>query len=350
MKAPSQFGMASQMENVDADIIRITSTLHRSCRYVGVVIEGAVDRIRDNSENPEVRYHALEWKTFGIPAAHNAAFQPDPVVGYMDLFAYIIQMRDYFSDGAGSEYFREWQPIAIKACDTLVYYMRDNAERLSKSGDISPLENELVRWAGDHPLEENLYVRRNVTDFLDSLILKTEFDMSLMLGSMVKSMVDLNGRMSIMAEHMPKQMRWQGEMLLESGMITRQDLDKFMGSVESAVTTLDTLVTTSPALANALLDSLYIKMNTLLLSVDDQRVATLDVLAQERAIITDFIGLQREIVEREFGVLADSVVLEFWNRGQETIDRLVIQLAVAGSILAVVAFLCGLAFGRIFRR
>jgi len=222
--------------------------------------------------------------------------------------------------------------------------------RTLQQGSFYVMSKCIEKWAEQYPLEGNLYVRRSVTDFMDSLTLRANYDVAHMMGSMVQSMEDLNGRLSIMAEYLPKQLRWQGEMLLESGMITRQDLDRFHGNLDITIGTLDSLVAASPTLVNEILDSLYAKLNALLLSVDHQRMATLEVLAHERATIIEFIELQREIIERDAGVLADSAVNEFWNRGQETIDRLVIQLAVAGGILAVVTFLFGLIFGRIFRK
>ena len=82
-------------------------------RHFAIEIERAADSIRAVTDEPAVRRHALLWKMYAIPAAHEAVLLPDPAMSIMDIWAFAKQMERYFDGGAGRDVFGAHQQIAL---------------------------------------------------------------------------------------------------------------------------------------------------------------------------------------------------------------------------------------------
>ncbi len=57
-------------------------------RLFSMEIERAADSICAVADAPSIRRHALLWKMYAIPAAHEAVLLPDPALSIMDVWAF----------------------------------------------------------------------------------------------------------------------------------------------------------------------------------------------------------------------------------------------------------------------
>lgn len=84
-------------------------------RLFSTEIERAADSIRAMTREPSIRRHALLWKMYAIPAAHEAVLLPDPALSIIDAWVFARQMEEYFDRGAGQDVFGPHQGIALAA-------------------------------------------------------------------------------------------------------------------------------------------------------------------------------------------------------------------------------------------
>jgi hypothetical protein len=265
----------------------------------------------------------------------------------MDLWAYSAQLQDFFTVGAGKDHFGEYQPIAVDACELIIHELTETAKKLVITGDVSRAVGKLTSWTEAHPLGDRLYVRRSITDFMDSVFAETaDWSMSMVATSMAESIDDLNGRFSIIAEHAPRQARWQAEMLLETGLITREDFARLLHGVESATRILDSAVQASPEIVNAAMDTLFEKMDALVQSIDTKRIATLDALTAERIAITGFIDQQRLAIKADMDEIVARSLDGVRAEAEGIVNNAIWKLAVGLAVLLLLTFLLGMVAGR----
>ena len=91
-----------------------------------------------------------------IPACQRAAFQSDPLAGYLDVWVLCEQMLQYFERGEGRDLFGEWQPIAVGAARQLVEeikrdlrYAADVDEDMGEASINAGLAHRLLDLLGD---------------------------------------------------------------------------------------------------------------------------------------------------------------------------------------------------------
>ena len=77
--------MATTSADVSAGEIRIRAV--QLGREFSAEIERAADSIRSLTDEPSIRRHALLWKMYAIPAAHEAVLLPDPAASIIDAIA-----------------------------------------------------------------------------------------------------------------------------------------------------------------------------------------------------------------------------------------------------------------------
>jgi hypothetical protein len=120
-KGPRQTPIMRQVGGVEVSSNELRVFIRdTSDRFAGV-IEVSADEIIAGTDDPQVRYNALIWKSRAIPVGFDAVFQSDPLVAVLDSWAFAEQLRQYFTTGAGKDLFGDQQPIAIRATDLLEF-------------------------------------------------------------------------------------------------------------------------------------------------------------------------------------------------------------------------------------
>ncbi|MCE9625867.1 MAG: hypothetical protein K8R69_10525 [Deltaproteobacteria bacterium] len=82
----------------------------------GGMVERGADEIIENSDSPKAKENALLWKANAIPVCQMAAFQFDPMVGLLDLWAFSSQMTEFFENGKGA-HLRRSTSMSLAALD-----------------------------------------------------------------------------------------------------------------------------------------------------------------------------------------------------------------------------------------
>ena len=88
-------------------------------RFGGEVAEASFEIERETTD-PVIRRRALMWKMNAIPVCHQIAFGDDSLTAFADVWAFTIQMRDFFEEGKGKEGFGPYQSRVLEVSRTLV--------------------------------------------------------------------------------------------------------------------------------------------------------------------------------------------------------------------------------------
>ncbi len=270
-------------------------TLHDYVRRFATVIEAAADEIEAQSGDPELQRRALLWKMNAIPACQSAAFDADPVIGLVDTWALVLQMKQYFEQGAGHDVFGEWQPIASAAAEATEAQIVDIAARTVGPADFEAVKMQIEPWAQENPLRGLSFRRATI-----SPVFAEKIDASRGLLAVAQGLEDrvddLTDRLTIYAEALPEQARWQAQVLLEDtlgpvhGDILAAEREQVVQALaaerEAMVEALDQQRVATLGFARE-------ERQAILSEIDGQRAATLETLQSERAAILAALDLQR---------------------------------------------------------
>ena len=178
-------------------------------------VELAADQIIAENGDPQICKNALLWKMNGISSCFQAASRRDPLGSYFDIWILNKQTLALFEQPNNTPLFGESQDIAIAATKQIETSMADVLDLI---GDDLPInENFATAFATDHPIND-LYFKRasitaNYTKYIDSINLKGPELLG--IASDIDEQLDQLQRVSSMyAEFIPKQARWNGELMI----------------------------------------------------------------------------------------------------------------------------------------
>jgi hypothetical protein len=265
-------------------------------------IEQAADRIIEKTSSADIRRHALLWKINGIPTAYRALFQPDPAVAILDVWAFSMQMIDYFDRGPGKNDFGRWQPIALDASRKLETRVRLFIAEGMPNGDIRPLQGKIQSWTLNHPIARDFMFRDTTAPELASIIGNQAMDTFETVGRLAVRLEVVTQQLTAHINLLTKQARWQAE-LVATELPNQPDLQNTLATVvelSRSMTHLVSLAEQSSALIaherKAIFASIQHERTASLTTIDQQRTATLAFMAKERSTIVNALQSERQTI------------------------------------------------------
>lgn len=236
-------------------------------------IEQTADRVIAESTDGAVRRRALIAKVDVIPALYAAGFRADPLAAAMDVWGFAFQFHQYVEGSAGRNAFGPHQPLVLACARDLLAdadaVMKGIAIRAEYFDDA---RTRVQRWAARNPVTDAFASRASGTAIVADLR-SNDLDLFVAVGTVSDLLEDFSERLNAYAARLPKQARWQAEILLME--MTGEH------SVEGALDDLREVGTTARR-ARALLDD-----------VPNLLTAERDILAAERRAILADIDAQR---------------------------------------------------------
>jgi hypothetical protein len=241
--------------------------------------------------------------------------------------------------------------------------VRRVARAAAPQGDLEKVNGLMQEWAEEYPIHGPTYTRPTLSSHLADLTETKQMGAFKVVGSLSTSLADLTAIITAIAELIPKQARWQAEILYhekqfdevietslndlgtvaESLHVMREvvdDIDTMIPREREAVIdavrgerleTLDFIETFVAAERAVLFEEIAKERAVVLEAIRAERLETIDVLQQERAVILD-----------EVEAFSDRMLDKTEVRIESSIDylfyRLVQLLAVAGVLGFVAAW------------
>ena len=336
-------------------------------------VELAADQIIAENNDPQVRKNALMWKMNSIASCFQAASRRDPLGAYFDIWILNKQSLGLFEKSSDSPLFGESQPIAISATQEIETIM---TAVLDLIGDDLPVNEAFANtFAREHPIND-LYFQRasitaNYTQYIDSIEIKGP-ELLGVVGDIDQQLDQLQRLSSMYAEFLPKQARWNGELMIMETLQSNAVIASLqnMSLAANGVATIADTTQAIPRLIerernllnDAITEERIATMETLekmrsetLNNFQDERIAVMEQIEVERNTVLKAVEEQRiaatsdlmQLSEDSFAKMdrvVDSKITDIAKHGSDLIDhgfRRLIQLLGA---VAAITVLFGAAF------
>ena len=169
-----------------------------------------------------------------IPAVYTAAYRADPLVAAMDTWGLAFQIKEYVETGAGRDVFGTQQSLARAQAHQLV----DDADAFRRGMATSPERFDAARsrmetWVASHPIEHAFSSRSSIAPLLAEW--RSEHrDAFVAVGEITDTVQNLSERLNTYAAQMPRQVRWQAELLVAE-LADEHDVAGLLGTAGQAV-------------------------------------------------------------------------------------------------------------------
>lgn len=179
-------------------------------------VEQSADRILAESTDPHVRHHALMWKAYAIPACFRAASRQDPLGAYLDVWVLNKQMTALFERTDTPPPFGPWQPLAIETSRRLEEPIRQIYTTLGVPMSLG--DDFVTRFAAAHPVADLYFDRPSLAnDYIQQVDVPRE-ELMQVAGALSDDLNELRKLTALYADFIPKQARWQAELLMEGAL------------------------------------------------------------------------------------------------------------------------------------
>ena len=267
-------------------------------RYT-IAVEEAADRILAEATDPKIRRNALLWKSQGIGACFRAAARPDALASLMDTWVLARQSTEYFERTLDNPPLGAWQISAIETCKQLEQQVAHIHATLGEDGPFG--EKFVTDFVTKYPINSLYFDRASIaSEYIESIKMPTPEVLDV-VGGLNENMADARKLSALYADFLPKQARWQAELLLLDSLVA-QPLATALGDLTTAAQAADRAAATAesiPALVEherkAAEKLIAEERQAAFTELDRMRVATLDSLRDERVAVLAALREEREL-------------------------------------------------------
>jgi hypothetical protein len=177
-------------------------------------IEAAADRIISESPSPATRRQALVWKAEAIPVMQTSLLNTDPVAAVLDTWAFIFQMTAYMERPALKQKFAESYPVVAETLRNMDAEMQQLVRVGAPKANVADLRQRVSAWAEAHPIEASLAGRQSADPDVIRKVEQSDLGMTASIKTLAEGLGDFTARLDSYNVYLPKQARWQAELLL----------------------------------------------------------------------------------------------------------------------------------------
>jgi len=316
-QAPARTGLAATSANVTVDTSRVAMRIDETLGLWLGAVEWRADTIRSESTDPDIRRAALLWKLNASNAMLRATSHNDPLVSFMDAWALVFQFKTYFEDGPGADVFGEHTALARELSDLAIAEFNELAGRIANPQGVQNGRRTVADFAASQPIVNPNFLRRSVAaDLIDSLPPDTRNAFA-QLGAITQTVEGLSSRLAIYAAYIPKQARWQAELLLED-----PSTSNMLGGVIEDVAGVNATATRVAETLDRAVDS---KLDEVLSTALMQVAAELDrvetLINRQRELVLDQLPTEYERVFEKVTEQRLEALLQVESKIDEALDR-----------------------------
>lgn len=267
-------------------------------RWFTTQVVATADAVVRNEDDLEIKESAIRLKIAAISSMQAAVFQRDPLAALVDSWALTLALVRFLENGDGRTLLGASQPAAVETVRQLEAEIRTLCNTVvgeKKMAEVTPL---LEGWVQEHPIRDlTLGMRAAGTDPASTAAAAWGTSGLQAVAQIDETARELSDRFTVYAEQVPNQARWQGELLLiqsQHEYLAKQFADfeavsRDITRIQADIDRFARFVLATPELVSSerslLLSALEKERETVLGSVDRQRIDTLAVLESERETI-----------------------------------------------------------------
>jgi hypothetical protein len=291
-------------------------------------IEVAADRVISESPSPAAQRQALVWKAEAIPVMQTSLLNTDPVAAVLDTWAFIFQMTAYMERPALRQNLGESYPVVAETLRNMDAAMEQLVRVSAPTANVADLRQRVGNWAEAHPIQASLLGRQSAGPDVIRKVGQSDLGMTTSIKTLAEGLGDFTARLDSYNVYLPKQARWQAELLLTdfthdpqiSTVLSNLGvLSESVAKVSGNVDQMPELVDQTRKAFKADVDAERLSAQafvegerlTTLYALQQERIATIDAMHTERLATTAQIREEREAALGELRVQEIAVMNEF---------------------------------------
>lgn len=362
-------------KNVQSSAPELSSRNQSLLAVYSAEIEVAADRIISESPSPAAQRQALVWKAEAIPVMQTSLLNTDPVAAVLDTWAFIFQMTAYMERPELRQKLGESYPIVAETLRNMEAEMEGLVRLGAPTANVADLRQRVSAWAEAHPIQASLVGRQSVDPDVIRKAGQTDLGIGTSIKTLAEAMGDFTARLDSYNVYLPKQARWQAELLLtdfthdpqiSAAMSNFAVLSDSAAKASGNIDRLPALVDQTRKAFEADVDGerlsaqAFVREERLstLLDLQQERIATVDALHTERLATTAQIREEREAalkelraqeiaVMNEFKVFSEKKIQDLDSRGRGLINFFFLR---ALELMLLTLVLCSLLVWVVLRR
>jgi len=301
-------------KNVESSALEFNSRNRSLLATYSAEIETAADQIILQSPSAGARRQALEWKANAIPVLQTSLLNDDPVSASLDTWAFVFQMMAYMEQPAVQQSFAGSYPVVEATLKQMDDQMQQLIRVAAPGANVAALRQRFVSWAQAHPVRGSLAGRQSFDP--DRIRALGESDLGTMasIKALGEGLGDITARLDSYNAYLPKQARWQAELLLSDitrgpefgrAMTNAAVLSDALAKTSSTMEHMPELVGQTRAGVNADVEAQRLAAQAFL---REEREQAFNTLRQERIALTTDISRERQAAIAGTGAEAKKVL------------------------------------------
>ncbi len=278
-------------------------------------VEATADQILAQETDRQIRINALLWKTNGISTCFQAASRSDALSAFFDIWILNKQSIALLEHTSDTPLFGRWQGLALQTCRQLDQPLVGIQSRIGTDFPIG--EDFVISFARDHPISD-LYFRRasiaaRYTDYIERIEVTNKELMDVVSG-LDQRLDQLHKLSALYAEFLPKQARWQSELMLMESLPSSilaaplEDLSVTAGAIDRLAAVGEALPQLVERERDHMLKAVTQERMAALDAVDQMLGETMAQLRDERVAVVDAMRTERVLVGQELSAYADALL------------------------------------------
>jgi hypothetical protein len=274
-------------------------------------IEVAADRIISESPSLAAQRQALVWKAEAIPVMQTSLLNTDPVAAVLDTWAFIFQMTAYMERPVMKQNLGDSYPVVAETLRNMDTEMQQLVQLAAPASNVTDLRQRVGAWAEAHPIQASLLGRQSADPDVIRKVGESDLGMATSIKTLAEGLGDFTARLDSYNVYLPKQARWQAELMLVDFKHDPQisaalsDFAALSDSAAKASGSLDRMPELVDQTNNAfkadvdaerLAVEAFVRRERLstLYALQEERIATIDAMHRERIATTAEIRVERQ--------------------------------------------------------
>jgi hypothetical protein len=354
-------------KNVKSSVAELNSRNQSLLGLYSAEIEAAADRIILESPSADARRQALVWKAEAIPVMQTSLLNTDAVSAVIDTWVFLFQMKAYMEQPTVKGALGGFHTVVAETLKNMDAEMEQLVRVAAPSANVVDLRVRVSAWAEAHPIHARLTGRQSADPEVIRRVGESDLGAMASIKALGESLGDLTARLDSYNLYLPKQARWQAELLLRD--LTRDpQVDAVMSNfvvVSNALAKTSSSMERMPELMGQAREAVRTDVEGQRLAVQaflrDERLQTLDALRQERiatvaavrrerlAATADFRGERQAVLDalhnqevavmNDFNATSEKAIKDLDTRGRGLIDHFFLR---ALELVLLTLVLCSL--------
>ena len=340
-------------------------------------IEKTAQSIQNNTTDTKYKENAITWKINAQAIAIDAIYKNQPAIAFVDMWAFTIQMHNFFATEKGKELFGPYVQEVLKTSSAMENAVATLAQQYFSKKDAQDIRTFLDSYVQKHPITDLTFQRYPVYTLWAANVAKKNREIQeankgkkknekqekigTTVGTMPEVLSDMSDRIAVLTRQVQKNLVWQTELLALNGDVDVKLLGKTVDNMyESSIELKDILLNKDDTLntfASVLTDKMYPVITTLdttgnkyMVRLESLSTNVATMLETQRLAIEALVANERATILATLDTMRESTIKQVMQELSAMISSVLWVLIVFLLVVLFIPFSFGMFIGRLTKK